>query len=101
MVLSRTAALDGNSYNTLTTAADTLEAEYPLAATLMRRAMIQDTLNGAKSKRYRYAARHLSECAESDAVIDDYHTFPTHQEFVEALKQKHGRKYGFWSLADA
>ncbi len=100
IVLSRADALDGNSYGTLSTAADTLEAEHPLAATILRRAMIEDTLDGAKSKRYRHAARHLAECASCDAAIEDYHSLPVHEAFVETLKQKHGRKYGFWKLAD-
>lgn len=100
VVLSRADALDGNSYGTLSTAADTLEAEHPLAATILRRAMIEDTLNGAKSKRYRHAVRHLAECASCDAAIEDYHSFPAHETFVEKLKQKHGRKYGFWKLVD-
>jgi hypothetical protein len=43
-VISRADDLDGNSYPTLTTASDAMEAEHPLAATLMRRAMIRDTL---------------------------------------------------------
>ena len=36
--------------------------EQPLAAALLRRAMIEDTLEGAKATRYRHAARHLLEC---------------------------------------
>jgi len=66
----------------------------------MRRAMVRDTLDGGKSKRYRHAARHLAECETCDAVIDDYSPFPTHSQFVEALKEKHGRKYGFWQLVE-
>lgn len=100
VVLSRADRVDGNSYETLTKAADVLEAGHPLAATLMRRAMIRDTLDGAKSKRYRYAAGHLAECQSSDAAIGDYGDRPTHAEFVEELRQKHGRKYGFWHLVD-
>lgn len=98
VVMTRADELDGNSYHTLTTAADMLEAEHPLAATLMRRAMIEDSLNGAKSKRYRHAARHLAECRSCDAAIDDYGNFPTHTQFVETLKEKHPRKHGFWRL---
>jgi hypothetical protein len=64
----------------------------------MRRAMIQDTLDGAKSKRYRYASRHLAECQSCDQSIDDNGDFPAHAQFVGALKQKHGRKHGFWEL---
>lgn len=100
VVISRADDLDGNSYHTLTNAAKTLEAGHPLAATLMRRAMIRDTLDGAKSKRYRYAARHLAGCQSSDAAIDNYGDVPTHTKFVEELRKKHGRKYGFWHLID-
>lgn len=100
LVVARAADLDGNAYDTLTAAAAALSAEQPLAATLIRRAMIQDTLDGGKSKRYRYAAGHLAECQSSDPDIDDFGNFPNHAAFVEALKQKHGRKHGFWHLVE-
>lgn len=100
LVLSRAKDLDGNSYDTLTAAADRLDAGHPLAATLLRRAMIEDTLNGAKSKRYHHAAGHLAECAASHPHIDNHHGFPPHESFVATLKQKHGRKYGFWTLVE-
>lgn len=98
VVVARAEELDGNSYHTLTTAADAVEAEHPLAATLMRRGMVLDTLAGAKSKRYRYAARNLAECQSCDAAIEDYGDHPTHTQFFEGLKQDHGRKHGFWRL---
>lgn len=100
VVIARAEELDGNSFHTLAGAADALEGKHPLAATLMRRAMIQDTLDGGKSKRYRHAARHLAECRSCDPAIDDYGDVPTHAQFVEALKQTHGRKHGFWQLVD-
>lgn len=100
VVVARAEELNGNSYHTLTIAADALEAEHPLAATLMRRAMVLDTLAGAKSKRYRYAARHLAECHSCDAAIEDYRDHPSHTQFLEMLKQEHSRKYGFWGLVD-
>lgn len=100
VVIARAEGLDGNAFGTLTAAADALEAENPLAATLMRRAMIRDTLDGAKSKRYRHAARHLAECATLDSAIDDHGGFGAHGAFVAGLKGKHGRKYGFWGLVD-
>ena len=42
----------------------------------------------------------MAECRSCDPAIDDYGGFPAHAQFVEALKQKHGRKYGFWQLVD-
>lgn len=100
IIEARADELDGNSYYTMTEAADALEAEYPLAATLMRRSMIEDTLNGAKHKRYRYAAKHLAECATTDAAITDYGNFTSHNQFVVALQEHHGRKHGFWGLVN-
>ena len=100
VVVARAEELDGNSYHTLTIAADTLEARHPLAATLMRRAMVLDTLKGGKSKRYRHAARHLAECRSCDTAIEDYDDFPSDAQFLEVLKQEHGRKHGFWRLVD-
>jgi hypothetical protein len=100
IVTARADELDGNAYHLLSDAADTLEAKHPLAATLMRRAMIEDSLDGAKTKRYRHAARHLAECQSSHPAIDNYAGFPTHEQFVSALKQRHGRKYGFWQLVE-
>ena len=59
LVLARQAEINGNLYFLLDPAARWLEVVHPLAATLLRRAMIEDTLGGAKSKRYRHAVRHL------------------------------------------
>ncbi|GAA6202937.1 DUF6880 family protein [Aquicoccus sp. SU-CL01552] len=100
VVVGRADELNGDSYHTLTSAAGALEAEHPLAATLMRRAMVLDTLTGGKSKRYRHAARHLAECRSTDAAIEEYGDHPTHAQFLEGLKQDHGRKYGFWRLVE-
>lgn len=98
IVTARADQLDGNAYHLLSTAADALEANHPLAATLMRRAMIEDSLDGGKAKRYRHAARHLAECQSCEPAINDHGSFPTHEQFVATLKQRHGRKYGFWQL---
>ncbi|WP_412508586.1 DUF6880 family protein [Roseovarius sp. SYSU LYC5161] len=100
VVLARAAELDGNRFETLTPAAEALDADHPLAATLMRRAMIEDTLRSAKSKRYRHAARHLADCAACDAAIADYGDHPTHDAFLATLREDHRRKHGFWSLVD-
>lgn len=100
VIAARAGELDGNAYETLSTAADTLAAQHPLAATLLRRAMIQDTLNGAKLTRYRHSARHLAECQGSDAMIDEYGAVASHAEFVRMLRQNHARKSGFWQLVE-
>jgi hypothetical protein len=97
LALGRRAEIDGNAYYLLDPAARLLEGKHPLAATILRRGMIDDTLDGAKSTRYRHAARHLMECQSLASAIQDYGPFEIHQAFVARLRAKHGRKTGFWS----
>ena len=75
-----------------------MEGGHKLEATLIRRAMIEDTLDGAKSTRYRHAARHLEECREIEKILSDYGRFEAHEIFVSRLRAKRSRKSGFWSL---
>jgi len=96
LVLARAPEIDGNLYFLLDPAARLIEGRHPLAATLLRRAMIEDTLNGAKSTRYKHAARHLLECASLAPCIQDFGAFETHDAFVGRLRARHGRKSGFW-----
>ena len=60
--------------------------------------MLEDTLDGTKSTRYRHAARHLAECRALATLISDYGRFEAHEAFVARLRTKHSRKSGFWSL---
>jgi hypothetical protein len=97
LVLTRATEIDGNLYYLLDPAAQLIEGKHPLAATLLRRAMIEDTLNGAKSSRYKHAARHLLECLSLASSIQDFAAFETHETFASRLHAKHGRKIGFWA----
>jgi len=96
-VLTRVPEIDGNLYFLLDPAAQLIEGKYPLAATLLRRAMIEDTLEGAKSTRYKHAARHLLECASIAPSIQDFGVCETHEGFVARLRARHSRKIGFWT----
>ena len=58
--------------------------------------MVEDTLEGAKSGRYRHAARHLLECCALEPGIADHGRFGTHEAFAARLRARHGRKAGFW-----
>jgi hypothetical protein len=98
LVLTRAAELDGDFYEILAPAADALVAKHPLAATLVRRALINFALERNRVKRYRHAARHLQECATLAAKIDDFGTFVTHDAYLTRLRVAHGRKSSFWTL---
>lgn len=96
LITQRPTEIDGNAYYLLTPAARALEGNHPLAAVLLRRAMINDTLDRAKSTRYRHAARHLAECQSLDSAIPDYADLGDHAAFLASLQDKHRRKEGFW-----
>jgi hypothetical protein len=96
LVLDRASEIDGNAYYLLDPVARQIEGKHPLAATLLRRAMIDDTLEGAKSSRYKHAARHLLECQSLAMMIRDYGTFETDEAFTSRLRASHARKTGFW-----
>jgi len=98
LVLDRHGEINGNLYYLIDQVARWLEGTHPLAATLLRRAMVEDTLDGAKSKRDRHAARHLAECQSLASLISDYGQFETHDAFVARLRVRHSRKSGFWPL---
>jgi hypothetical protein len=90
--------LDGNDYEWPTDLARTLDDKHPLAATLARRAMIHFALTKAKTKRYKYVARHIRECAASTAHIDDWHGHEDHQNWLAPLIDAHPRKFEVWDL---
>jgi uncharacterized protein DUF6880 len=91
----------GADYYTLPKVAETLEHEYPLASTILYRALLDDILTRARSKAYRYGAKYLKQletlAAESDAGPERPPEILTHKEYYEKLKQNHARKSGFWA----
>ena len=97
LVLARHSELDGDHYWLLTPAADALEQRYPLAATLMLRAMIDFSLDRARHSRYGHAARHLQTCEYMARRINDFGDHGDHVAYVAELRLRHGRKSGFWN----
>lgn len=101
LVVTRADAIDGDRYELLTPAADALETRYPLAATILLRAMIGFALGKARSSRYRHAARHLATGAHLARRIENWGALSDHDRYVADLRAGHGRKAGFWNVADA
>ncbi|WP_137129766.1 DUF6880 family protein [Rhizobium sp. FY34] len=98
LVLRRRTELDGDLYELMSAAAETLAEKHPLAATIALRAMIDFTLQTARSSRYKHAARHLLQCTALEAHISDFNGLPGHDAYVLGLQRVHGKKHGFWSL---
>ena len=98
LVLQRSDELDGDRYEILTSAAVALASKYPLAATLVLRAMIDFTLGNNRSSRYRHAARHLLDCSSLASAIEEFGSFEPHDVYEARLHREHRRKSSFWSL---
>ncbi len=98
LVQLRIKEIDGDSYELLDPAASILEGKYPLAAVLLRRALIEVALNKGRATRYKHAARHVREIESLNAQIEEYAGFETHQQFMARLQKTHPRKTGFWPL---
>jgi hypothetical protein len=92
---------DGDRYEVLAPAAETLAETYPLAATVALRAMIDFTLTEGRQKRYGYAAQHLATCADLAGRIEDFGPVGPHLAYAARLKAEHGKKTGFWSKVEA
>jgi hypothetical protein len=97
LVQQRQDELDGDRYEILTPAAEALAGRFPLAATLVLRAMIDFALNAGRSSRYQHVARHLAECEALASQIGVSGSFEPHAAYVARLRRDHGRKAGFWS----
>lgn len=100
LVLGRARALNGDLYELLSPAADALESRYPLAATLLRRAMISFTLGASRASRYKHAARHLRDCRDAASRVENFGSVPDHPVYERTLRTAHGRKTGFWEEVD-
>ena len=96
LVLARAQTLNGDLQDQLSTAADTLDPTYPLAATLLRRSTIVFTLRMGRTTRFKHAARQLQTCRQAASRIEDFGKFATHADFERALRSAYGRKAGFW-----
>ena len=97
LVQARAAEIDGDHYELLTPAAEALATRYPLAATLLLRAMIDFTLRKARAARYSYAAQHLLDCAVLAAEIPEFGEIEPHNDYVSRLRRDHSRKSAFWA----
>lgn len=97
LVMTRHMELNGDYYELMTPAAESLSERHQLAATIVLRSMIDFTLERARSSRYKHATRHLAECRSSAKQINDFGPIEPHDVHIARLRSNHGRKTGFWS----
>lgn len=101
LIEARSREIDGEQTFLLAPAAETLRVRYPRAALLLLRAMIEFTLDAARTSRYGEALLQIADCAEIASEITDFKDLPPHEDYIERLKHRHARKSGFWASYDA
>jgi hypothetical protein len=98
LITTRLAEFDGRDYEILEAAADALAEPAPHAASLLLRCMIDSVLERGSSSAYGHIARCLTVCEALAARVDWRAAgAPSHPDYVDGLRRRHGRKSSFWS----
>jgi len=88
---------DGRRYDILLPSAEALDEQYPAAATVLYRSLIDHILAQARSQAYGHAARYFEKLETLENRIPANTDHRSHTTYTEELQKKHGRKSGFWS----
>ena len=100
LVVERGDTWAGHHYGLLLPAAQALEHTYPVAATVLYRALLDDILIKARSPAYGHAARYLARLDDLGACDLTTSGLTEHEAYRAELHRSHGRKSGFWSLIE-
>ena len=98
LVIDKRDIWDGRLYDVLPGAAAALAYDFPVSATILYRALLDDILTRARSKAYGHGARYLARLTELGDHVADAALVETHDAYFARLKQRHGRKAAFWDL---
>lgn len=89
---------DGRDWHILPKVAELLEHEYPLAATILYRALLDDILERARAKAYSHGAKYLKKLSllAEEADKAQPNELASHSSYLAGLRQTHPRKTSFW-----
>ena len=96
-VLDRSGRWDGRHYGALAPAAEALATDYPDAATILYRALLDDILKRAQSSAYAHAAAYLAQLDSLAPRLTSAAVLPDHAAYRAALANAHARKPAFWA----
>ncbi|WP_429885663.1 DUF6880 family protein [Geoalkalibacter halelectricus] len=97
-LLNRSEQINGDHYGLLLPMAQSLEEQgRVLAATALYRALLDSILRRAQTKTYPHGVRYLKKLERLAPRISDWRTLSPHADYVQNLRQQHGRKSSFWA----
>jgi hypothetical protein len=100
-VLRHVRKWDGRQSAILVSAAAALAQDFPVAATMLYRAVLDDILRRGTAEDYADAATCFAMLHELLQRLDADFPYQSHDDYVMALRGRHPRKYAFWNLIPA
>lgn len=104
LAVKRQDEFDELHYSTLTKQLKQLPDNTTLIRVIIYRSLLNDILDNARSIAYGHAARYYNHLVKLEAFIDrsnkGYSSLANYQDYIKALKQKHGKKYSFWERVE-
>ncbi|GJD82487.1 DUF6880 family protein [Methylobacterium haplocladii] len=100
LVMARRTEWEGRFWQWLAPAAEALEHDHPLAASLLHRALLDDILDRSRHRAYGHGARHLAALEDLAARLEPGDLTPGHAAYEASLRKAHRRKSGFWDYVD-
>jgi hypothetical protein len=97
LVLERWHEFNGEHYYTLRPASEELGKEFPLPAVLLRRRLVEATLEKGNSKYYKFAIDDLKQAGRVSLKVKDWKGLDDQAQFILRLKTRHGKKTAFWT----
>lgn len=88
--------LQGNTFETAALGEEAIGHGFPLAATVVWRAFLNNILEEGRTKDYRIGGKLLGELERLTPAIDNYRGLPTHAEYEADLRTRHRMKTSFW-----
>lgn len=97
-ILDREDQLNGESYYSLEPIAQAFEQrEFPLAASVIYRKLLESVLERRVSKYYHHGVRYLKQLDKLAKMIPDWRGRTPHSEYFQTIHDEHKRKTAFWS----
>jgi hypothetical protein len=97
-ILDHASAWDASHCEMLSDVSTSLHDDYPVATTVLLRALVMDILRRNLSSAYDIAIGFLADLELLADRIEGDAPLPSHSQFIQDLRTKHGRKYSFWSM---
>lgn len=97
LVETASVPFDGDIYPPIQDLLELLEDDFPLAATILYRALLESILQRSQWRQYRYAVHYAERLTELVPSISDWKTIRPHADYWSWIRLTHPQKRKFWA----